>query len=148
MDKKTNINYEIMHLGELLKRISEQLEKHANANLKEINVTHSQMHILVALCKTKTGSATFKEIEKYFNIAQSTAAGTILRLEEKGLVKCSTDKSDKRAKTIAITDKGIETCEKARKLMQKCERNLLSNLTKDEQDELKGLLIKIYRSIE
>ena len=50
-----------------------------------------------------------KELEHYFQIAQSTVVGIVSRLEKKELVEAFGDSSDKRIKVVHITPSG-EAC--------------------------------------
>lgn len=47
-----------------------------------------------------------KELERYFGVAQSTIAGVVSRLEQKGFVEAFGDAADKRIKVVHITPAG------------------------------------------
>ncbi len=135
--------------GELMKRINERLEKKANRELQsQNNITVTQFKMLMILHHTPTGTATLKEMEKYFGIAQSTAAGIALRLEKKKLVVRFGDPYDKRVKHIQITDAGREICSVAHDSMAANEAQLLAGLTLDERKELNMLLQKLYDTMK
>lgn len=134
--------------GELMKRINDTLEKNANSELQSHGVTFTQMKMLLTLNMLDGGSATLKELEKYFGVAQSTAAGIAVRLEKKKLVTGFTDAEDKRIKHIHITDAGRELCRCAKKSMEESERRLFAGLTPEEQRQFIVLLKKIYDTME
>lgn len=71
--------------GELMKRINDMIEKQGNSKLQSYGITVSQFKMLVALHLIPDGAATLKELEKYFGVAQSTAAGIASRLEKRNL---------------------------------------------------------------
>lgn len=133
---------------ELLKRISDTLKKNANNGLKARGITFSQLQMLLALNEIPKGSATLKELEKYFSVAQSTAAGIAVRLENKKLVTGVVDADDKRIKHIQLTDAGKEVCLNTEKEVREMEQRLISRLTEDEEELLRGLLRKVYETIE
>ncbi len=142
------MNTKTLHCGELIKRISDIIEKNANNELNKEDITVSQLKMLFVLTETPDGSATLKELEKYFGVAQSTVAGIVSRLEKKQLVSAYTDPTDKRIKHIRIADEGKAVCGRAKKSMEKNEENMLGVLTDEERHRLRELLQKMYISIK
>ena len=57
-----------------------------------------------------------KEIERHFQVAQSTVAGIVVRLERKGFVEAAGDRSDRRIKLVRLTAEGEGCCKKAESL--------------------------------
>ena len=53
------------------------IEKQGNSKLQSYGITVPQFKMLVALHLIPDGAATLKELEKYFGVAQSTAAGIV-----------------------------------------------------------------------
>ena len=137
-----------LHCGELIKRINDIIEKHGNSQLNKEDVTVSQFKMLILLNERPEGSATLKEMEKHFGVAQSTIAGIASRLEKKQLISSYTDPADRRIKHIRITDAGRAICLKARISMEQNEKHLLRGLDQPEQDQLRELLYKIYNTIK
>lgn len=127
----------------LIRQLNNSLEKRANSQLKEKDLTLSQMTALVEILNAPTKKLTFKELEKRLSLAQSTTAGLISRLEQKKLVYVSGDKDDKRIKYVEITPLGENFCNKARQEMEHTERLLLENLSAEEIKTLFSLLEKI-----
>ncbi len=134
-------------IGALLKRIHTELEKRANRDLQENDLTFSQMHMLGVLDRQPEGAATLKELERYFCTAQSTVAGIAVRLERKGLVAACPDVADRRVKRIRITEAGRALCRRAKRTLRAGEAQMLSNLTPEEQAQLHALLLKVYAAL-
>lgn len=134
--------------GELMKRINDTIEKHANNKLISYDITVSQFKMLMALHHTPEGTATLKELESFFGVAQSTAAGIAARLEKKNLVSSFSDPKDKRVKHIRLTDSGIAICENVIECITETERRLLSGLTSEEQEQLNRLLQKVFNTMK
>lgn len=133
---------------ELLKFIGNKLEKNANSDLQKNDITISQFEMLLSLHFSETGRLPLKELERYFGVAQSTAAGIAVRLEKKGLIESAADKNDKRVKLVSITEKGRSICENSKKAMIKGDRLITKELTPQERKEFKRLLQKICNSLE
>lgn len=86
---------------------------------------------------------TLKDLERALHVAQSTAAGIVARLEQKGLVEGFGCSDDKRVKMVRITQQGIECCQQAEQDMEQAEKSLLSGLTITEQSIFLSLLKKV-----
>lgn len=136
------------HCGGYIKRLNELMEKNANNELMAEGVTFSQMKMLGVLENTRDGSATLKELERYFNLTQATIAGTAVRLKKKGLVDGYSDIDDRRVKHIRITKKGHELCLRTKAYMEQAEEKLLHSLDEKERAEFIRLLKKVYESIK
>ena len=133
--------------GELIKQISEALERDCNNNMRKIGMTLSQSSVLLLLENDAEGTTTLKEIEKMLHCAQSTAHGLVTRLEEKGLVASSGDPEDKRIRVVHITEKGRNYCRDAKAQMQEMETRLLSPLDEAERKQFLNYLSRIRDAI-
>lgn len=129
--------------GTLIKQIHDELEKNANNAMRADDITIAQCSVLLALHEASEQQLTLKELERLLRVAQSTAAGIVSRLEQKGLAEGFASPEDKRIKTVRITSRGIECCKHAERNMQKAEDRLLSGLTETEREILLRLLRKV-----
>ena len=132
-----------LHVGELIKRIHEHLDKRANREMQKNGLTFTQFKLLFVLYHTEGGEATLKELEKFFHTAQSTMAGIAVRLEKGKFIESFTDGCDKRVKRLRITDKGQQLCTESRERLEENEKFLLSPLTQEEQRQFFVFLQKI-----
>ncbi|MDO4260519.1 MAG: MarR family transcriptional regulator [Eubacteriales bacterium] len=137
-----------LHCGDLIKRISDIMEREGNQKMQALDITHAQMKMLLILYHTQDGSATLKELERYFHVAQSTTAGIAARLEKKRLLEGYGDPQDRRVKHVRITQEGRKLCLNAREIMEEGERRLLAGLDGQEQQQLKALLQKVYNTLK
>lgn len=129
-------------------QIHNNIEKENNNKLRKKGITFSQMSVLMALVDIKEKGLTFKELEKKLALAQSTTAGLISRLEQKGLVEVFGDSSDKRIKYVRITKLGVSYCDDARMEINNTEEKLLLPLSEDEKKTLFLLLKKVNNSVK
>ena len=135
-------NYEC---GKLIKQIHDELEKQANSALSSQNLTLTQMRVLMELENVPERQMTLKELESLLHVAQSTTAGIVARLEQKGYVESFCDVSDRRVKRVAITVSGIECCKNAQSHIMNMEAQMLSKLSESEKNQFCNLLQKICR---
>jgi DNA-binding MarR family transcriptional regulator len=70
------------------------------------------------------------------------------RLERRGYVKRRRDPDDRRGVLVELTDAGREVLDQALSANTGGEKELLSNLTTQEQKELAGLLKKLLAGLE
>ena len=133
--------------GMLIKQINDELLKNANNALRLQNITLAQLEVLDQLNQAPKGRYSLKELEQILHVAQSTAAGIISRLEQKGFVAGFGDAADRRIKQVQITPAGVEWIRSAMHHRVKAEELLLSNLTEAERDLFYILLKKVRDSL-
>lgn len=133
--------------GMLIKQINSTLEKNANNILREQDLTIAQVSALLTIRDFPNRQIPLKELEKLLHVAQSTTAGIISRLEQKGLVTGLGDASDKRIKLVQITPLGEQYCKSAEQNMREAEENLLSGLTETEKSIFRSLLQKVQETL-
>ena len=133
--------------GMLIKQINDELLKNANNALRLQNITLAQLEVLDQLNQAPKGQYSLKEFEQILHVAQSTAAGIISRLEQKGFVAGLGDAADRRIKQVQITSAGVECVRNALHHRIKAEELLLSNLTEAERDIFYMLLKKVRDSL-
>ena len=129
--------------GALIKQIHDELEKNANNAMRAYGITMAQCHALKILESMPGKQMTLKELERMLRVAQSTAAGIVTRLEQKGLAEGFGDPDDRRIKMVRITPSGIDCCRYAEQDMRQNEENLLSGLTETEREIFLQLLKKV-----
>lgn len=129
--------------GFFIKQINDAMERRANNDLRNQDLTMAQVTVLMTLNDSPDKSASLKELERVLRVAQSTTAGIVARLEQKGFVEGYGDPSDKRIKMVRITALGERCRLEAKISMDLAEQNLLSGLTPEEQVIFRRLLQKV-----
>ena len=92
-------------------------------------------------------SLELKMIEARLISPQSTIFGTVKKLEERGLVRLSVSKDDRRVRIAELTDEGLELCRSAVNDRMEAEDMLTSGLSKEEAEILCILLAKVDRTL-
>ena len=133
--------------GAYIKHISDVLQRNCNNALQTKGLTMSQLTVLHLLQNAPCCALPLKELEKELRVAQSTAAGIITRMEEKGLVQGYGHAEDKRIKMIRITEAGRACFADAQGHSLESEAQLLSALTEEEKCLLNTLLKKVSESL-
>lgn len=130
----------------LIKQIHTELEKNANNSLRQNDLTLSQVTVLMELKQADANTLELKQLERLLHVAQSTAAGIVRRMEQKGFVEAFGSPEDKRIKMVRITPLGLDCCRKTESNMKQTERLLTSSLTETERSILIRLLQKVRDS--
>ena len=133
---------------ELIKRISEKMEREGNRRLLEKGVTLSQLKVLLHLMAQSKHDLTLKELESYFGMSQATIAGIAARLERKRLVTSTEDRNDRRIKHIRVSAAGEALCKDAEAEKQAGEAWLVRGLSDEEKSMLNTLLVKVYEGMD
>ena len=137
-----------MDLGLRFKKINDMMQKHANRELEKVGLTFSQHHVLLYLSQCEKQEASLKSLEKAAGVAQSTMAGIVMRLEDKGYVKPCFDEADRRIKKVRLSKAGKKICENAKRGFRKGDEVTRSGLSESEQNELERLLDQVYLSLK
>ena len=133
--------------GKLIKQINDELRKNANNAMRSQDMTVAQLDALLELERAPEKQRSLKELEQSLHVAQSTAAGIIVRLEQKGFVESFGDTADRRIKLVRITLAGKDCANSAKQGMLEAEAQLLSGLTETERDIFYTLLKKVRDSL-
>jgi Transcriptional regulators len=134
--------------GLLIKQIHDRLEKQSNNILRDKDLTMAQVFVLIVLQKAVNQQLSMKELERHFGVAQSTIAGIISRLEQKGLVEAFGDTTDKRIKLVHITPAAEACCAEADCHMKGVEQMLLQGFSKEEREMFNVLLTKAANNLK
>ena len=129
--------------GAYIKHISDVLQRNCNNVLQTKGLTMSQLSVLHHLDSVPEGEMPLKELEKLLQVAQSTTAGIISRLEQKGFVEGSISGEDKRIKIVKITEAGRACFADSQIHAAESEAHLLSVLTEEERLLFNFLLKKV-----
>lgn len=123
-------------------------DQQINENMISVNVTRSQMEVLVyTYIKNKNGIEVNQvDLEKDLNLKNPTVTGLISRLEKKGYMKREKSSKGPNYKSVLITDEGIRIIEEGKRITDNVEKEMFSVLDKDEKKELTRLLQKVIDS--
>ncbi len=140
--KKHGVNHPKKRMLHIVRRIHDKMERDGNMKLKKHDLTLAQGHVLGFLL-AHGGKAPLKGLEKAMNVAQSTSAGLVSRLEKRGYIENVADETDKRIKIVAITKSGLEAMGYIGTTMMELENQILSPLSEEECETFTNLLVKI-----
>lgn len=141
---------EVKSIGMLLRGINKAIISIVNKDLETYGITLMQNEVLQYIYfEGKKKDINQKDIEKFFNSSNPTITGILNRLQSKGLVNRESSKEDARYKIIKLTDEGRAIVEEGHKVKAvQMEHCLTKNLTIDETEQLKSILMKVLEGLE
>lgn len=132
-----------------LKRLHDEMHKQANNRLQKQGLTFSQLHVLIYLYRdAKENTASMKQLEKRFEVAQATMAGIVSRLETKELVCSFSDETDRRVKRVRIAEAGIALLLENKESINIHNRNLVEGFSEEELNRLSEYLDRLYDNVK
>ncbi len=132
-----------MNAAVLIKRCSLIFDKYVNQLLAPYNITNSQFRILMILYKADGEIVRQIDIERELSMTNPTVTGLITSLEKNNLVNRVINSNDKRSKILVLTKEAMDRKEEFIALSKRIEREMTSNLSNNEINELELLLNKI-----
>lgn len=133
--------------GFLIKQIDSALNKRANANLKHVGVTLTQVAALEAIYSQPGCQVEFKQLEKLLRVSQPTTVGIISRLRDKGLLETFYSEESPNAKVASLTAAGKAICDEAGQLVAHEEETLLSGFDDDERRQFISMLQRVVDNV-
>lgn len=138
-----------MPLGVLFKFIHLSAETRFNQNLQALNLTSSQMHILIYLdsCEREGKKVNQRDIEKHLHLSNPTVTGLLQRMEAKGFITRTVSEADGRNKEIAQTEKSRAIHAEMHRRLDAENAQMVRGLSAEEVSRLKGYLNRILDNI-
>lgn len=132
-------------IGFLIKQVYFMNQTKLNAMFAQFDLTASQTFTLIYLFRAHEQGRVInqREIERDMDISNPTVTGILNRLEHKGLIERKTSTKDARIKYIEVSEKALELDKILKRKFSENEKQLVSNLTKEEVQQLARILEKI-----
>lgn len=136
------------HIGFYIKRIHLEIEQRMNQKLKDLNLTKSQVDVLIFLLKHQDKQISQRDIETEFSISNPTVTGILNRLEGKGYIKRHISKEDARVRIVQITPLALPLDDELRKNIDVIEDTIAQELSASEKEEFLRCLRKVLNTLE
>ncbi len=126
------------------KLIHEMFAADINRQLKDDDLTFSQLLVLSYLQHNTSDKVTQKDLSQALHIKHPTTIGLLKRLEEKEMLEVVVDSDNRKYRNIILTPKGEQLMEANKKRRTFLDRTLVKGMTDEEKKELRRLLDKVY----
>lgn len=128
-------------LGYLLKHAFLELEELHTVHLADCAVNVRELSVLLLLDGREPESQ--QQAAERLGVDRTTMVGLLDALESKGLVVREPDPADRRRNVVALTDAGRSALKDAKAASDRAEHQLLSTLTPQDAERLRGLLARV-----
>lgn len=122
----------------LIVKLGNAVTYYRNLKTENIDLTSVQSDALIAVLRNPSITAT--QLKDHLRLSQSTVAGIIARLENKGLIAKTVDREDARKAILTPTEQGLLLEEPLKKIALETQRFLVEGMSKQEQAEFDRLL--------
>ena len=116
------------------------------AELNGSGLTAGQPKVLEFL--SQHGESDQKTIASYCEIEPATVGSILLRMERSGLVVRRQHEGNRRSLFVSLTEQGEQAAAAVAEIFRETETAAVSGLSPEELEQLKGLLDRLWRSME
>ena len=136
-------------IGKYIQIVSRQLKRNMDETLSKYNVTGVQSMVIGYIYKkSQKGEVFAKDIEEEFDMRKATVTGIIQLMETNGLIERKAKEGDCRLKSIVLTPKSLEIKKVVKKQIDIEEKNIVNEMTKEEQKQFLELLKRASSNLE
>lgn len=122
----------------LIVKLGNAVTYYRNIKMESLDLTSVQSDAFIATLRNP--GITASELKEYLQLSQSTVAGIIARLENKGLIKKTIDQGDARKAILIPTEQGVLLEEPLKEIALSTQQSLVEGMCEEEQAELSRLL--------
>ena len=133
-------------VGRVLTRLARKCQIAVGNALQQYNLTAAEEPFLMAVLNNEGLSQ--EELTAYVGVDKAAASRTVRSLEEKGFLTRVQDPKDKRQNRVYPTDKAREIGPLVRKELYKINLALTADLTREEDDQVYALLMRIEENFK
>ncbi|EOA9683782.1 multidrug efflux transporter transcriptional repressor MepR [Staphylococcus aureus] len=132
----------------LFRMISHEMKQKADQKLEQFDITNEQGHTLGYLYAHQQDGLTQNDIAKALQRTGPTVSNLLRNLERKKLIYRYVDEQDTRRKNIGLTTSGIKLVEAFTSIFDEMEQTLVSQLSEEENEQMKANLTKMLSSLQ
>ncbi|MBU6127110.1 multidrug efflux transporter transcriptional repressor MepR [Staphylococcus aureus] len=132
----------------LFRMISHEMKQKADQKLEQFDITNEQGHTLGYLYAHQQDGLTQNDIAKALQRTGPTVSNLLRNLERKKLIYRYVDARDTRRKNIGLTTSGIKLVEAFTSIFDEMEQTLVSQLSEEENEQMKANLMQMLSSLQ
>ncbi len=137
-----------MEFLRLFKSIHNVLLEQMNGHIRELDLTISQVNVLVSIASHRGEGVSQREIERELYLSNPTVTGILQRLEAKGFVTRVADEQDRRYKRVRLTARCERLGERIQEKGRKTFEQIFQGFTPEEFSALNQMLERLLRNCE
>ncbi|MGN1328702.1 MAG: MarR family winged helix-turn-helix transcriptional regulator [Eubacterium sp.] len=134
------------YFGPIMKKISEEMDRRANGEIKKYRLTLTQTKIILYLSEYRNKTATQKELEDFLQVSHPTTVTIVKSMESKNMVKTYFDNTDRRMKKVQLIWGNKEIYDELHQNAENMEIRLLEGFSKEEKKQFYSYLKRAYNN--
>jgi DNA-binding MarR family transcriptional regulator len=134
-------------IGFLIHDVSRLRRTVVDKALRPMGVTRSQWWVLANLSRHNGQGMMQTELAKVMDVGKVTLGGLIDRLEAAGLVKRQADPTDRRAKRVVMTPKGVKLLADIQVVATKVNARILNGIARNDISRAETVLYKMKQEL-
>lgn len=134
------------YFGPIMKKISEEMDRKANLEIKKYNLTLTQARVILFLARNDENTATQKELEDFLQVSHPTTVTIVKSMEAKKMVKTSFDDADRRMKNVKLIWGNETIYRELEQNAEHMEQKLLVGFSEEEKELFYSFLNRTYKN--
>ncbi|MGN1166945.1 MAG: MarR family winged helix-turn-helix transcriptional regulator [Lachnospiraceae bacterium] len=134
------------YFGPTMKKITEEMDRKANMEIKKYNLTLTQARIILFLAKNEGKTATQKELEDFLQVSHPTTVTIVKSMEAKKMVETSLDDADRRMKNVKLIWGDEKIYRELEQNAEHMELKLLAGFSEEEKELFYTFLNRAYKN--
>ena len=132
--------------GPMMKKISEEMDRTANIEIKKYNLTLTQARVILFLARNERNTATQKELEDFLHVSHPTTVTIVKSMETKKMLKTSFDDADRRMKNVKLIWGDETIYSELEQNAKHMEQKLLAGFSEEEKELFYTFLNRAYKN--
>lgn len=137
-----------MEFLRLFKLLNSTLRELIDRNVKALELTTSQLDVLICLAEHGGGPVSQREIEEELHLSNPTVTGILKRLEKKGFVSRRVGAQDRRYREVRLTGKCLQLAERLQPQGRTMLLRAFRGFTMEEYDSLNRMLRRLLENCQ
>ncbi|MGN0480234.1 MAG: MarR family winged helix-turn-helix transcriptional regulator [Lachnospiraceae bacterium] len=134
------------YFGPVVKKISEEIDRRANLEIRKYHLTLTQTRVILFLSQKPEKTATQKELEDYLQVSHPTTVTIIRSMEAKKMVSTWFDNADRRMKNVKLVWGNEDMYSELEQNAENMEMRLLAGFTAEEKEQFMSFLNRAYKN--
>ncbi len=131
-----------------IKQINNMLESNMNDRLRELDITFTQLKILVFLYHNSQRDVSQKDICEFLKVKHTSLIDVLKRLENKKLIQRFVNRENARCNCVRLTENALHMVEVMEENRKNMYNMFFNGFSQEECEQLEYLLSKILSNLE
>ena len=131
----------------LIKQISDKFQTRSDNQLRERNLTFSQLRLIIAVDKAG-GRISQKKLEEKLHVSHATIVGLVKRLQKNDYVYTETDENDRRNTIVCVGPEAFRFRDELEKDIKKYRQGMMEGISAEQLNEATSVLKKLNSNID